>query len=87
MLNCKQVSDLISRSLDEKLTLRQRFGVGLHLIRCAICRRYEQQLKFLRTAARKLASGNGFSSPNLSRQAKQRIRETLQKHLDEKGKE
>jgi predicted anti-sigma-YlaC factor YlaD len=58
MLNCKETTELVSRSLDEKLTLHQRLSVGLHLFRCVACRRYEQQLKFLRMATRRVASGD-----------------------------
>jgi len=47
MLNCKEVADLASKSLDAKLTLRQKLGMRLHLMMCKFCCRYVKRLKFL----------------------------------------
>lgn len=85
MLNCRQAAELISRTLDEKLTLRQRIGLRLHLLHCALCRHYREQLGFLRATTRRWASGNEFVGDGLSSQAKQWIGEALKKRLDKEG--
>lgn len=48
MLSCKQASQLISQSLDRKLSLRERIGVRLHLLICDVCTRFGKQLKLMR---------------------------------------
>lgn len=50
MLNCKQASQLISQGLDKKLSMRERFGLTLHLLICKYCKRFSQQLKQLHVA-------------------------------------
>jgi hypothetical protein len=49
--NCKQASRLQSEAFDRKLPFTQRFGLRIHLLLCTWCRRYGQQLRFLRQAA------------------------------------
>ena len=51
MLSCKDTSTLISRSMDETLSWRQRLAVRLHLMMCGACRRFVGQMSFLRRAA------------------------------------
>jgi hypothetical protein len=48
MLNCKQTSLLVSQSLDRPLTWRERWAVRIHLLICVYCRRFKQQLKWIR---------------------------------------
>ena len=50
MLNCKEVSSLLSDRLDRKLTLMERVNLRLHLAMCAACSRVEGQLEFLSKA-------------------------------------
>lgn len=47
MLKCKDISQLVSRSLDSKLSLRERFGLKMHLFICKNCMRFSQQLQKL----------------------------------------
>lgn len=54
MLDCKQTSQLISQSLDRKLTLRERFALQLHLILCKFCKRFSQQLQIIRVSVKSL---------------------------------
>ncbi len=54
MLDCKQTSQLISQSLDRKLTLRERFALQLHLILCKFCKRFSQQLQIIRVSMKSL---------------------------------
>ena len=54
MINCKQASQLISQSLDRKLSLRERFSLRLHTFICDACRRFGQQLLSLRFALKRM---------------------------------
>jgi hypothetical protein len=50
MLSCKEASQIISQSLDRPLTMRERFGLKLHLLICKYCKRFSQQLQTIRVA-------------------------------------
>jgi len=48
MMDCKHASKLMSRALDEKLSLRERVSLKFHLFLCKYCLHFSQQLKALR---------------------------------------
>jgi hypothetical protein len=54
MLNCKQTSQLVSQSLDRRLTLQERFAMRLHLWLCKYCKRFNQQLLALRSGMQRM---------------------------------
>ena len=72
MLNCKQISQLISQSLDRKLTLRERFALKLHLFICNKCKQFSQHLQTLYIAIKTLIglieSNNNIELPSASKQ-------------------
>lgn len=52
MFNCKEVTQIVSESLDRKLPLYQRMGIRFHLSMCRFCWRFRKQLLILRKAVR-----------------------------------
>ncbi|HEY8119376.1 MAG TPA: zf-HC2 domain-containing protein [Methylophilaceae bacterium] len=54
MLSCKQASQLISQSLDRKLSWRERIGLRLHLLICDVCTRFRKQLQIMRNYVRQM---------------------------------
>ncbi len=48
MFNCKEVSKLVSQSMDRELSFSKRMGVRFHLMMCRYCARFGQQLKRIR---------------------------------------
>ena len=52
MLSCKDVTQLISESMDRSLPLGKRIGVRIHLLMCLFCARYERQLLLIRETTR-----------------------------------
>lgn len=82
-LSCKEVSFLISESLDRTLSLRERLGVKVHLLMCRACQRMARQTRLLRDVARRHGS-SGEDSPSsvdqtLSEEARARILARLQR--------
>ena len=81
MLSCKDVTKLVSESMDRSLPLGQRVGVRLHLLICKFCARYERQLLLIRDTARRLAAAveapGGSFGETLSDEARERIRESI----------
>lgn len=54
MDSCKRVAELLSRRLDEPLSLIDEMKLRLHLSMCANCRNVEQQLKAIHAASANL---------------------------------
>ena len=79
MRSCKEVSELVSQSLDRKLPFWTRMGVWMHLGMCRLCWGFRRQLLMLREAARRNAEKiAGEEGPTLSQAAHQRIRRALE---------
>ena len=55
MLDCKEVTRLVSQGLDRDLSLGERTALRLHLAICEGCRNVSKQLAFLRRAVKGLA--------------------------------
>lgn len=55
MLNCNDISKLISRSMDERLAWHQRLAIRTHLLYCKWCRRFAAQTKIMRAASARYA--------------------------------
>jgi hypothetical protein len=51
MKTCKDISGLLSDSMDRPLTGRERWAVRLHLLICRHCSRFQNHLHFLHKAA------------------------------------
>lgn len=81
MLSCKEVSLKVSESLDRKLSMRERFGMKMHLLLCKYCRRVVRQMELLRLVSRRWLSAEEKSDPEretLPEKAGERILERLQ---------
>ena len=52
MLNCRQVSELVSQAMDRRLGWLERWRLGAHLKVCEGCRNFQKQVGFLRMAIR-----------------------------------
>jgi len=79
MLTCKDASRLVSERQERSLRFGERWGLRLHLWICVHCRRFEQQLRLLRMALRRLARTEAAVSlsSGLSPEARERIRQAL----------
>ena len=84
MLSCKEITRLVSESLDRPLPLRQRVAVRLHILFCKLCDRYRRHLFFIRDALRRhperLEGHEGPSSRLLSPEARERIKHRLSRN-------
>jgi hypothetical protein len=82
MLSCKEVSRLVSESLDHELPFGQRFSLRLHLLMCSLCSRFRRQILLLRRAARSFGKageeGEVLGHVRLSPEGRTRIKHALQ---------
>lgn len=83
MLSCKEVTQLVSESLDRKLPLRQRLGVRMHLFFCKACAHFQEQMLFLRQALRRYAARAHDSEPYSSASLPPEVRDRVKKLLRE----
>lgn len=74
---CNVIAEMVSESLEQKLSARQRIKKRLHFMICEWCSRYEQQLLTLRKSLRLYAEQADDSLPSLSPEARQRISKSL----------
>jgi hypothetical protein len=81
MLSCKETSQLVSQSLDRRLTLAERIGVRVHLFICKACGLFTKQIALIRAtceAGSRSPEGMGSTSDVLSAEARARIARKLQ---------
>lgn len=74
---CKEITRMVSEAMDRKLPLRQRIQMRLHLMICAYCMRYFQQLQLMRETARLHSAQAENSDSSLSSEARERMKRTL----------
>ena len=81
MLSCKDVTQLLSESMDTSLPIGKRVGMRLHLLMCKFCARYERQLLLIRETVRQIVGAEDRPgeppSDTLSEESKERIRRSL----------
>jgi hypothetical protein len=83
MTDCRQVTRMVSKSLDRRLPFYQRVWVWLHLLMCKYCLRFRDQLKLLRRASLVTDAPEeqaGFEI-RLPKKARERIKHTLADHI------
>jgi hypothetical protein len=77
IFSCKKITGMISESMDRKLPFYQRMGIRFHLMMCALCRRYEQQLLFIRSVLRRNGETDDRDCQSLPADARERIEKKL----------
>ena len=82
-MDCKQASQIISQSLDRKLTLRERFALNFHLFICNACKHFNQQLIALRSTFKKLnASIENDTNIQMPSETKKRLLKSIESITD-----
>lgn len=78
---CKDITRLLSASLDRKLSWRQRLSIRLHCFICIWCERYGEHLGWLRQWSRHTPEHtHEMGGGQLSAEARERIKRALRKH-------
>jgi hypothetical protein len=82
MVSCKRAGELISLSLETKLSLWQRLALVVHLCGCWWCRRFQRQLRLVERACRAWARSDrtteAAAGAALTGEARARIRRAIQ---------
>ena len=79
MFRCEDVSQKVSRSMDDRLPFHHRMAVRIHLLMCRYCARFRRQLITLRKMSRYVDSdqSSGEALSRLSQETKDRIRAAI----------
>ncbi len=83
MFSCKDVSQLVSESMDHGLPFYQRALMRLHLLMCKYCSRCKEQFETIRAASchDELHGKELDASRALSNDGKERLKKFLENHL------
>jgi hypothetical protein len=78
---CRDITALLSKSLDTRLPLRERFAARLHVLYCKACKRFKKQTIFLRQAMRAATDSAALAEKyRLTAAARARIARALDEH-------
>lgn len=82
MRSCRDISELLSRSLDEQISWRERWALKSHLMMCRSCSTLAKQMRFLRAASaaaaeEEMADGDAEPGPRLGDDARARLKEKM----------
>ena len=81
MLRCREISKLVSESMEQDLPLRRRLEVRMHLMMCRLCSGFARQIRLLRRAARehpeRLGPQESTPEAGLPEEARERIKAAL----------
>ena len=61
--SCKEMTHLLSQSMDRRLLLHKRLAIWLHLTICDPCAHFAEQLAFIRKASRSILEYAEYISP------------------------
>ena len=77
MLNCEETAQLLSDSMDRRLSVYARIRIYAHLRVCRLCQAYKHQLQLVRDLFKKspteLVDSEDSVASGLSAEAKRRI--------------
>ena len=81
MLRCRDISKLVSESMERQLPFRQRMQVRVHLMLCRLCAGFARQIRLLRRAAKqdseRVAADVSTPGVALSQEAREQIKAAL----------
>lgn len=69
MLNCREVTELCSRELEQPLGLREKFALRTHLMMCSGCTNFRQQMALMRQVMKSYAEGRAVTGEPDERRA------------------
>jgi len=78
IFNCQHVAQLVSESMDHKLSPGRRLGMRFHLLMCRHCFRYKKQLYLIRRLiSRQSSLMNDLPPRAMDENAKRRLRKII----------
>jgi hypothetical protein len=80
-MRCCEHAELISRQMDEPLPAGEALGLRLHIVICAGCRRFREQVRQIRQLAGGLVGQDLDADESMPKEARARIAAALARRL------
>jgi hypothetical protein len=81
--SCRDMTHLLSQSMDRRLSVYNRLVIWLHLTICDHCGRFAEHLAFIRKVNRSILKyAEKLSPAGLTPSARERIKERIRQSLD-----
>ena len=77
MLSCKEITELVSKSLDTKVPFMKRMELKMHLMMCRLCNRYAKQIRSLHNVIKHNKFDSVDESVSLSAESKDNMKQAL----------
>jgi hypothetical protein len=88
-LRCDQAAQLMSQMQEKPLNRPEQWALSFHLLICRLCRKYNRQLKLLRSIFTMMADSHTYEDavtplpdPGQSKEFKDRLSKNIRKILD-----
>ncbi len=78
--NCKEATFLIEKKLIDKLTLREKVQLHIHLYGCSVCKVFDKQSKLINEMVKQLLANNNSETKTLD----DTFKNDLQNRIDER---
>ena len=93
MLNCKDISRVVSESFERPLSFGERIGLRFHMMMCGTCRQFRNLQRKIHTAVKKHGADvpededSRDDAPVLPDDSRSRINIAIQNEIKDQGKE
>ncbi len=79
--NCHRATLLIEKKLIDKLSLREKLELKIHLAGCSVCRTFEKQSALINRMVQQLIHGSHCSNIKLDDYFKHQMQERIEEEL------
>ncbi|MFK7768977.1 MAG: zf-HC2 domain-containing protein [Mariniblastus sp.] len=80
-MNCKKISELASKSLDEELGFGKRIEFRMHMMMCGLCSKFRKSMVRInheaKSHAKQVEDGTALLDVKLPEKARERIRKVI----------
>jgi hypothetical protein len=80
--NCKRATFLIEKKLIDRLTLREKIELRIHLYGCSVCRMFDKQSAIINKMVQHLFRSSNDAEVHLDGTFKQELQHRIEKELN-----
>jgi hypothetical protein len=80
--NCKRATFLVEKKLIDRLTLREKVELRIHLYGCSVCRLFDKQSAIINNMVQQLFRSSNDVSVHLDNNFKQELQHRIEEELN-----